>query len=91
MDEIIPYMLIVLMWHPDHSGEFVIDRRPVLYETEDACEEAGNDYVDSRAEYAFEFGGARFAFECLPVPARSEYTELFKEWDRRLEERAESR
>ncbi|MFV0645559.1 MAG: hypothetical protein ACK5NN_13855 [Sphingomonadaceae bacterium] len=90
MIELIPFMLIVLQWHPDHPGQFVVERRLVLFETEQACKEAGVEYVEGHEEYSFEYGGAHFSYKCLPLPDPSEYDEMLKEIENRVrDERGE--
>lgn len=78
MDLIIPFMLIIVQWHPDHAGELVVERQPVLYMHEAECEQAGLDYVEQNGVKGTNQGGARFVYKCMPVPQVEEYEAAFE-------------
>lgn len=86
MIEFIPFILITLGWHPDHPGQFDIERRVALFETEADCKAAGDEFVAGREMYGVEFGGAQFAYKCVQAPAPEEYERLFREIESRRED-----
>jgi hypothetical protein len=65
VEEFIPYLLVVIGWHPDHPGEYTFHRAPTAYATLSACGADGSEYVAQRDIYRTEFGGMRFAYKCI--------------------------
>lgn len=83
MVELIPFMLILTGWHPDHAGMLQTERFPALFETEAECRMHGENAVEGRQMYALEHQGWRYQYACMPVPAAEEYSRLFDDLDSR--------
>lgn len=81
MEEFIPYLLIVIGWHPDHPGEFTFHRAPMAYATLEECEADGSEYVAQRDIYRTEFGGMRFVYKCIRSVSGDEYDQALKDLD----------
>lgn len=77
MIEIIPYMLIILGFHPDHPDEVGIERPQFLFVSKQECDEAGVRMTDRMNEAAADKSGARYEFRCLETPAPTEYEDAF--------------
>jgi hypothetical protein len=82
MEEFIPFILIVIGWHPDHSGKFEIAKRSV-FESEADCRLHGTEAVEGRKIYELEHGGAKFEYFCVPSASGDEAEQA---WQRRLEQ-----
>ena len=81
MEEFIPYLLVVIGWHPDHPGEFTFDRAPLAFATLEACEADGSEYVAQRDIYRTEFGGMRFAYKRIRSVSGDEYKQALEDLD----------
>ena len=81
MIELIPFMLFLLGVSPEHPGEAMMKRVPVLYASEEECIEAGKESVESHTVYREFYANAEFTFQCMPVPSAEEYDELLKSED----------
>ena len=77
MEEFIPYLLILISWHPDEPGKFTIERAPVVFANLEECNAHGREYVAQREIYHIEFGERRFDYKCIKS-ASSEETD--KAW-----------
>ena len=86
MIELVPFMLFLLGVSPDHPGEAVMKRVPVLYASEAKCAEAGKEMVERREVYREFYANAEFTFQCQPVPSVEEYDALFKREDEAREQ-----
>jgi hypothetical protein len=82
MEEFIPYILILIGWHPDHPGKFELVTRKV-FSSEAECKLHGNEAVEGRKIYKFEHGGAEFVFFCVPSSSADEEEQA---WNQRLED-----
>lgn len=78
MELILPFMLIVLQWHPDHAGEFTIDRPPVLFETRADREKGAAEFVERHTMYAEELGNVKYVTQCMQLPHPEELNELYE-------------
>jgi hypothetical protein len=77
MHEALPFILIILGWHPsDPAKSMAVQHR--LFASEAECRLHGNEYVEQRKIYATEFGNARFHYECIPAPTQAELAEAFE-------------
>jgi hypothetical protein len=65
MHEVIPYILIIIGFHPDAPPPRLVEIR--RFESQEECELHGNEYVAQRAIYEYEFGGERFRYFCRRV------------------------
>ena len=77
MIEILPYMLIILGFHPDHPGEIGVERPQILFVSKQECEQAGARMTDRMNEAAADKSGARYEFRCLEAPADTEYEDAY--------------
>lgn len=80
MEEFIPYLLILISWHPDEPGKFLVERAPKAYVTAELCEADGSEYIAQREIYRAEFGGRHFAYKCLPSASGKEIDQAWDEW-----------
>ena len=78
MIELVPIMLFLLGVSPEHPGEAVMKRVPVIYASEAECAEAGKEMVERHEMYREFFANAEFTYQCMPVPKSEEYDELFQ-------------
>ena len=69
MIEIVPYILVIIGFHPDFApntiGPRLVEIRRV--ESQEECEAEGSEYVAQREIYKQEFGGERFRYFCRRV------------------------
>lgn len=65
MHEVIPYILVILGFYPDTGQIRLVEFR--RYESREACEAEGSDYVAQREIYKVEFGGERYRYFCRRV------------------------
>lgn len=65
MHEIVPYILVIIGFHPDLPSPRLVEFRRV--ESQEACEMEGSEYVAQREIYKLEFGGERFRYFCRQV------------------------
>lgn len=77
MIEIVPIMLFLLGWHPDHAGAPELQRVPVVYGSLEACEEAGAKMAADMTQAASESTGMRYSHHCQTLPPDQEFRELF--------------
>lgn len=83
MIEFVPYMLIILWWHPEHPGTFDLERKQQLFATEEACRVVGENYEAGVDMYSLEHDGAKVKYYCLPVPSGDEVERAFEELTQR--------
>jgi hypothetical protein len=81
MIELVPWMLILVWWHPDEPGKFDIRREPHLFASEAECRAQGANRVSGTAMYHLEHGGAKVTYHCTKVPDSAEYDALFAATD----------
>ena len=81
MIELVPWMLILVWWHPDHPGKFEIERQPRLFASEDECRMDGENRAAGVEMYHLEHNGMKVTYHCTPVPGSAEYDVLFAEID----------
>ena len=62
MHEIIPYILVIIGFHPDAPSPRLAEIR--RFESQEECEMQGAEYVAQRDIYRHEFGGERFRYFC---------------------------
>lgn len=79
MIELVPWMLILVWWHPDEPGKFDILRDPHLFVSEAECRTQGANRVAGGEMYHLEHGGAKVTYHCTTVPSSAEYDALFAE------------
>jgi hypothetical protein len=81
MIELVPWMLILVWWHPDEPGKFEIERQPHLFASEDECRMQGANRVAGVDMYQIEHAGMKVTYHCTKVPGSAEYDALFAEID----------
>ena len=81
MIELVPWMLILVWWHPDEPDRFEIRREPHLFASEADCQLQGANRVAGTAMYHLEHGGMKVTYHCTTVPGSAEYDALFAEFD----------
>ena len=62
MIEIVPYILVIIGFHPDGGQPRLVEFR--RFESQEECEMQGSEYVAQREIYKVEFGGERFRYFC---------------------------
>ena len=65
MVEIVPYILVIIGFHPDLPSPRLVEIR--TFESQEECELQGSEYVAQREIYKVEFGGERFRYFCRRV------------------------
>jgi hypothetical protein len=75
--EFIPYILIVIGWHPDHPGKFELYRRLVVH-SQAECDLIGDDTVESHKQYEDLGGGVKYTYFCIPAPSSEEQDAAWK-------------
>lgn len=80
MIELVPWMLILVWWHPEEPGVFEIAREHHLFASKDACLTAGENRVAGVDMYDLEHSGAKVSYTCMTVPDSAEYDVLFAEF-----------
>ena len=78
MIEVIPVMLFILGWHPDHPGEIDLQRPEVVYLSLAQCEEAGGAMAVTLTEAARDTSGMLYQHRCMPVPSSEEFDRAFE-------------
>lgn len=81
MIELVPWMLILVWWHPDHPGDIDIQREHHLFTSDAECRMRGENRVAGVEMYHLEHGGAKVTYACVPVPDSAEYDALFANID----------
>ena len=66
MVEIIPYILVIIGFHPDAGQPRLVELR--RFESQEECEMQGSECVAQREMYKVEFGGERFRYFCRRLP-----------------------
>ncbi len=90
MNEFIPYILLLIWWHPDHPGKFEIERRSGAFESLEECQKHGVEAVEGRKIYKQEYGGTEFYYKCIASSSNQEQEDAWANVMERLEyERAE--
>jgi hypothetical protein len=79
MQEFVTFILILIGWHSDHPGEFEIKRIPSVFASEAECNLHGNEAVEQRKIYKFEFGGVNYVYKCIPSASNAETTRALTE------------
>lgn len=62
MHEIVPYILVIIGFHPDLLSPRLVEIK--RFESQEECEAQGSEYVAQREIYKAEFGGERFRYFC---------------------------
>lgn len=65
MHEVIPYILVIIGFHPGAGQPRLVEFRRL--ESHEECEAEGAEYVAQREIYKVEFGGERFRYFCRRV------------------------
>ena len=86
MNEWIPWLLIIVGWHPDTPDEQRVARVEVTAD-EAECDQLGNEFVASRAMYREELGPFEYRYFCAPMPDSEAVDEA---WQRNIEARADA-
>ncbi len=81
MIEIVPWMLILVWWHPDEPGEFRVRREPHLFADEEQCQLHGANRVAGVEMYHLEHVGAKVTYHCTKVPGSAEFDTLIADID----------
>jgi hypothetical protein len=85
MNEFIPYILLLMAWHPDEPGKFDIEKRMVVASKEE-CELLGTESVEGRKIYKEEYRGLNFKYFCIAAPSSAEIEAVFQQEMKRLDE-----
>lgn len=86
MELFVPYMLLLVWWHPDHPGQSEVERSQGLFATASECAEMGKDRVERVAMYHLEHNGMKVAYQCLQVPHPDEHDAA---WQQHIKQRSE--
>jgi hypothetical protein len=78
MPEFIPFILILISWHPDEPGVFALRRAPHVYPSLEQCELDGQNMVEGFTMYKYSFGDANFVYHCVPSASRSEIDRVLR-------------
>ena len=79
MVELIPYMLIILGWHPDRPGDIDLQRPGIVFASEGDCSGVGDDLAAKMTLAAADKSGARYTHRCLAVPGADEFDAMLAE------------
>jgi hypothetical protein len=85
MNEFIPFILILIGWHPDHPGEFEFKRVEIVFPSLEECELHGNEAIEQRKIYKTEFGGTNYVFRCIPSASGAETDEAWSDLKEKLD------
>jgi len=77
--EFIPFMLIILGWHPDRPGEISLERPEILFASIEMCQATGEKMAADRTKSLSEKSGALYEFRCLPIPSSHELEDSFEQ------------
>lgn len=83
MVEFVPFLLIILGWHPDTPQDIDLERPEMLFESVEACRDAGAKLAKEMTAAAREKGGEVYEFHCLRAPSGREFDEAFKQIKKR--------
>ncbi len=86
MIEIIPWMLVLVWWHPEEPGRVEIRREPHLFADEATCRMYGNERVATVKMYDVEYDHVRVTYSCMPVPGSEEYDRMLGDIDGKASE-----
>ncbi|MDJ0977895.1 MAG: hypothetical protein QNI87_05105 [Erythrobacter sp.] len=78
MIEFAPFLLIILGWRAERPGDIDLQRPEILFETREACEEAGAKMAARMTQAALDKSGAEYQHRCLAAPRMKEYDEAFE-------------
>ena len=78
MDELIPFMLIILGWLPEQPQDIDVQRIEVVYLTQQDCERDGAAIAARMRLAAVDKSGAQYSHRCLKAPAPEELDEAFE-------------
>ena len=83
MEEFVPYILVLVAWHPSQPGQMEIERAELAYPSVEACEADGRETAAHRELYVDERGGTKVKFQCIRSASGNE-TDIA--WQERLKE-----
>jgi hypothetical protein len=78
MIEILPYILLMIEWHPDHPGKMLVSKHNVVIGAEQ-CQRELVEASERFKLYEFERGGSKLHFECIVAPSHAEQTCAFEQ------------
>lgn len=79
MMELIPWMLVMVWFHPIDSDPIQIERVPMLYFDEAECRAAGARRIAEVDAQTAEHNGVKPAYSCFQVPEPQEYDRVFSQ------------
>lgn len=79
MIEVLPYILVILGWHPDKPGEISFERPEIVFTSVERCEESGAQMATRMTESARDKSGAIYQHRCMAFPSREELDAAFEQ------------
>ena len=86
MVEWIPWLLIIIGWHPDTPEDQRVVRVQWVADQEE-CDLLGDEFVESRKIYREELGPHQYRYFCSPAPDRESLDDA---WRSRMEQQTEA-
>ncbi len=77
MVELIPFLLLLLEWHPDRPHDITVTRVEQVFPDEESCELEGLHRY-SEAMLFNEEDGKEFDYTCQPLPSQAEIEEMIE-------------
>jgi hypothetical protein len=88
VEELIPYILLLITWNPQQPGQFDVERRNVVFATPEACNAAGDDMVIRFDMYNEDKKRKSFTYRCIRSASGSEADALHEELELAKAEKA---
>jgi hypothetical protein len=82
MQEVSSYLLILIIWHPDHPGEFDLKPFPQIFTSLEECHVYGRDSVAKYEIYKESFHGEQRSYRCIVAPSKDETQEALEEHEK---------
>ena len=77
MEEIVPFLLLLLGWQVEQPREtMTVERRLMM--SENACNAEGAEFEAQREIYKEEFKGRAFRYFCVPLPNQKEFQDMIE-------------
>jgi hypothetical protein len=86
MQEVIPYLLILIAWYPDHPGQFDIERSPQVFLSLEECKMYGEDIVARHEIYKEFFNGEERTYICVKAPTKKQLDADWEDYDNAKEQ-----
>ena len=85
MNEFIPYLLLLVAWHPDHPGKIEVDRAPGAFSSQADCEAAGAELLTQKDTFIVKGSGGQMMVRCIPSASSAEQEAAWAPIQERLE------